>query len=134
MLAVARGHPLAKRGEIAFADVLDQNFVGLDRASAIQRFLADKAARAGKPLRLRIQLRSFDRGVPRGRKQCRASALCRRPPRAGRPRTMAIASAVALKDSWATVLVRTGRSACAIFDGFAELRPAASVDYLRARP
>src|ERR1700746_2659828 len=56
VLAVARGHPLAKRGEIAFADVLDQNFVGLDRASAIQRFVADKAARAGKPLRLRIQL------------------------------------------------------------------------------
>src|SRR5246127_104723 len=26
VLAVARGHPLAKRGEIAFADVLDQNF------------------------------------------------------------------------------------------------------------
>ena len=60
VLAVARGHPLAKRNEVAFADVLDQNFVGLDRSSAIQRFLSDKAARIGKPLRLRIQLRSFD--------------------------------------------------------------------------
>ena len=34
--------------------------VGLDRASAIQRFLADKANRIGRPLRLRVQLRSFD--------------------------------------------------------------------------
>ena len=60
VLVVARDHPLARRAKIGFADVLDQNFVGLDRASALQRFLADKATRIGKPLRLRIQLRSFD--------------------------------------------------------------------------
>jgi DNA-binding transcriptional LysR family regulator len=40
--------------------VLDYDMVGLDRASAIQRFLADKASRIGRPLRLRVQLRSFD--------------------------------------------------------------------------
>jgi DNA-binding transcriptional LysR family regulator len=40
--------------------VLDHDFVGLDRASALQRFLADKATRIGQPLRLRVQLRSFD--------------------------------------------------------------------------
>ncbi len=60
VLAVARDHPLAKRKRIGFADVLDRDFVGLDRASALQRFLADKAARIGRPLRLRVQLRSFD--------------------------------------------------------------------------
>ena len=60
VLAVARGHPLAKRSKIAFSDVLEHDFVGLDRASALQRFLADKAARIGQPLRLRVQLRSFD--------------------------------------------------------------------------
>ena len=60
VLVVARNHPLAKRARIAFADVLDHDFVGLDRASALQRFLADKAARIGQPLRLRVQLRSFD--------------------------------------------------------------------------
>ena len=60
VLVVARSHPLAKRSKIAFAQVLDHDFVGLDRASALQRFLADKAARAGQPLRLRVQLRSFD--------------------------------------------------------------------------
>lgn len=60
VLVVARDHPLAKRSNISFAQVLDYDFVGLDRASALQRFLADKAERIGQPLRLRIQLRSFD--------------------------------------------------------------------------
>jgi DNA-binding transcriptional LysR family regulator len=60
VLVVARNHPLAKRSKISFADVLDHDFVGLDRASALQRFLADKATRIGQPLRLRVQLRSFD--------------------------------------------------------------------------
>ena len=40
--------------------MLEHDFVGLDRASALQRFLADKATRIGKPIRLRVQLRSFD--------------------------------------------------------------------------
>jgi DNA-binding transcriptional LysR family regulator len=60
VLVVAQGHPLANRQRVAFAQVLDYDFVGLDRASALQRFLADKAARVGQPLRLRVQLRSFD--------------------------------------------------------------------------
>jgi DNA-binding transcriptional LysR family regulator len=51
---------LAKKSKVSFADVLDQDFVGLDRASAIQRFLGSKAAHIGRPLRLRVQLRSFD--------------------------------------------------------------------------
>ncbi|MCC6780530.1 MAG: LysR family transcriptional regulator [Hyphomicrobiales bacterium] len=60
VLVVAREHPLARRDKVAFAEVLDHDFVGLDRASALQRFLAEKAARIGQPLRLRVQLRSFD--------------------------------------------------------------------------
>ncbi len=60
VLVVARDHPLARREKISFAEVLDFDFVGLDRASALQRFLADKASRIGRPLKLRVQLRSFD--------------------------------------------------------------------------
>jgi molybdate transport repressor ModE-like protein len=60
VLVVSRDHPLARREKAAFADVLDYDFVGLDRASALQRFLADKASRIGRPLKLRVQLRSFD--------------------------------------------------------------------------
>ena len=60
VLVVGKSHPLAARSRIGFAEVLDYDMVGLDRASAIQRFLADKANRIGRPLRLRVQLRSFD--------------------------------------------------------------------------
>jgi len=60
VLVVARNHPLAARERIGFAEVLDYDMVGLDRASAIQRFLADKASRIGRAIRLRVQLRSFD--------------------------------------------------------------------------
>lgn len=99
VLVVAREHDLAHRSEIGFAEVLDHNFVGLDRSSALQRFLADKAGRLGRPLRLRVQLRSFD-------------AVCRLvecnvgvgivPETTARraARTMAI-SVVALTDAWA---------------------------------
>jgi DNA-binding transcriptional LysR family regulator len=60
VLVVGRGHPLSKRAKVAFEEVLDHDFVGLDRSSALQRFLASKAVRIGQPLRLRVQLRSFD--------------------------------------------------------------------------
>lgn len=60
VLVVSPDHPLARRDKISFADVLDYDFVGLDRASALQRFLADKASRIGRPIKLRVQLRSFD--------------------------------------------------------------------------
>ncbi|HXA41103.1 MAG TPA: LysR substrate-binding domain-containing protein [Phenylobacterium sp.] len=53
-------HALAGRGSVRFAEVLDYDLVGLDRAASLQRFLAGKAAREGRPLRLRVQLRSFD--------------------------------------------------------------------------
>jgi DNA-binding transcriptional LysR family regulator len=60
VLIVARDHPLGERSKIDFVDTLDYDFVGLDRSSAAQRFFADKAARLGRTLRLRVQLRSFD--------------------------------------------------------------------------
>ena len=99
VLVVARHHPLARRTKSAFAQVLDYDFVGLDRSSALQRFLADKAARIGQPLRLRVQLRSFDAvcrmvecnvgiGIVPGTTARRAA------------RTMAIV-AVELSDPWA---------------------------------
>jgi len=60
VLVVATNHPLATVEKIAFADTLDFDFVGLDRVSALQRFLSEKAERIGRRLRLRVQLRSFD--------------------------------------------------------------------------
>ena len=60
VLVVATNHPLSAVEQIAFADTLDFDFVGLDRASALQRFLSEKAERIGRRLRLRVQLRGFD--------------------------------------------------------------------------
>jgi DNA-binding transcriptional LysR family regulator len=60
VLVVAPRHPLARVEGVSFAGVLDYDFVGLDRASALQRFLAEKAERLGQHLKLRVQLRSFD--------------------------------------------------------------------------
>ena len=99
VLVVARGHALAKRASIDFAEVLDFDFVGLDRASALQRFLADKAARAGRPLRLRVQLRSFD-GVCRLVERNVGVGIVPETTAKWAAKTMAI-KAVALSDSWA---------------------------------
>jgi DNA-binding transcriptional LysR family regulator len=125
VLVVARDHPLAGHIAVAFAQVLEHDFVGLDRASALQRFLADKAARIGQPLRLRVQLRSFD-AVCR-LVECKVGIGIVPETTAQRVgRTMAIAP-VALSDSWAardlTICVRD----------FAQLPPYARqlVDHLR---
>jgi len=96
---VARDHPLARRAKISFAQVLDYDFVGLDRASALQRFLAEKAAPSGQTLRLRVQLRSFD-AVCR-LVECNVGIGIVPETTAHRvARTMAIA-VVALTDAWA---------------------------------
>ena len=60
VLVVPHNHAFARRPNVDFADVLDHEFVGLERSSAAQRFFADKASRIGRTLRLRVQLRSFD--------------------------------------------------------------------------
>lgn len=60
VVVTAPGHPLAARPRVGFAEVLEYDFVGLERSSSLQRFLTAKAAREGRPLRARIQLRSFD--------------------------------------------------------------------------
>jgi DNA-binding transcriptional LysR family regulator len=60
VLVTSPTHPLAAKKKIAFVEALDSDFVGLDRASSLQRFLSDKAERIGRRLKLRVQLRSFD--------------------------------------------------------------------------
>jgi DNA-binding transcriptional LysR family regulator len=60
VVVTSTDHALAGRGKVAFADVLGFDFVGLDRTSALQRFLAAKAVPLGQPLRLRVRMRSFD--------------------------------------------------------------------------
>ena len=95
----AKSHPLAARTTVAFADVLDFDLVGLDRTSSLQRFLADKAVRAGRPLRLRVQLRSFD-SVCRMVEAGVGIGVVPQTTAARATMTMAL-GVVALKDDWA---------------------------------
>ncbi|MBX3551908.1 MAG: LysR family transcriptional regulator [Pseudolabrys sp.] len=60
VLVVPDRHPLARRHTVSFEEILEHDFVGLERQSAAQRFFADKAAKLGRTLRLRVQLRSFE--------------------------------------------------------------------------
>jgi len=126
VVVTAKNHPLAARRAASFAEVLDYDLVGLERSSSLQRFLAGKAAREGKPLRLRVQLRSFDAvcrlvecGVGVGVVPATTAA------RAAKTMALAITD---LADDWAlrelTIVVRAG----------GELRPYAKalVESLRA--
>jgi len=99
VLAVPRGHPFAARRRIAFAEALGEDFVGLSPGSALQDHLARHAARAGRPLKLRVRLGGFDavcrmveQGVGLAVVPETAARRCRR--------SMAI-RAVPLSDPWA---------------------------------
>ncbi len=120
------GHPIADRPDVAFSEVLAFDHVGLDRASALQRFLSTRAAREGRPIRLRVQLRSFD-GICRLVEAGVGIGIVPETTARRAARTMALAT-VALADAWAvrdlTIVVRT----------YADLPPIARllVDHLRA--
>lgn len=60
VLVTPRNHPFAARPRVAFAETLDEDQVGLQQGSTLQTFLAQITDKLGKPLRLRIQLTSFD--------------------------------------------------------------------------
>jgi DNA-binding transcriptional LysR family regulator len=60
VLVVPRAHALASRSSVRLADVADQAFVGLVKASALHDHLARQARRLGKRLNYRIRLRSLE--------------------------------------------------------------------------
>ncbi len=60
VLVTANSHRFAKGKKIAFAETLDEDQVGMQSGSTLQTFLAQVTDALGKPLKLRIQLSSFD--------------------------------------------------------------------------
>ncbi|MDM0116038.1 LysR substrate-binding domain-containing protein [Variovorax sp. J22R133] len=60
VLLCSKSHPMAKARRIAFAECLEHYFVGLNRGSSLLELTSRAAADAGRPLRLRVQVRSFD--------------------------------------------------------------------------
>ena len=60
VLILPRRHPLAGKRKVAFAETLGHDYVGLGAASALQEFVGQQAERAGRRLRVRVRLSSFD--------------------------------------------------------------------------
>lgn len=60
VLVAAEAHALARRESIDFAEALEHDFVGRNPGSALHSFLSDIVASYGRPMRLRIQVGSFE--------------------------------------------------------------------------
>lgn len=60
ILAVPKDHALARRKSVRLADALAYDFVGAHPGSAINNLLTTAASAVGLPLRLRIQVTSYD--------------------------------------------------------------------------
>lgn len=60
VLLVPQAHPLADEERIGFAQTLDEDYVGLSTGSSLLSRMTDAAFEAGRPLKLRIQVSSFD--------------------------------------------------------------------------
>lgn len=83
VLIVPAAHALAGREAVAFAELLDEPFIGLS-AGALHAHLAEHAARLGRRINYRVRLRGFDAvarlveaGIGLGILPMTAARLCR---------------------------------------------------------
>lgn len=61
VLVVPAGHPLAERGQaVGFSEAADHDFVSLAQGTSLAQRLAAASASNGRPLRVRMHVRSFD--------------------------------------------------------------------------
>jgi len=60
VLVVGADHPLAGRERLAFAEAVPYDFVSLSEGTSLAHLLAQVSSHLGKPLRIRIRVRSFD--------------------------------------------------------------------------
>ena len=60
VLVAPKDHPVGRLNRPSFRLLLDHAFVGLAANNALQQHLAQHAIQAGKPLKLRVRLGSFD--------------------------------------------------------------------------
>ncbi len=99
VLVMHKDHPLTAHRKIAFAEAAGENFVGLSLGSPLQDYLDAHALRGGKPLPLRVRLRTFD-GLCRMAEAEVGLAIMPETAARARRKSMHIA-AVKLSDSWA---------------------------------
>ncbi len=60
LVVVPAKHPLSKRKSLRFADVLSDDFIGLHPGSVVNNLLMREATQIGRPLKLRMQVTSYD--------------------------------------------------------------------------
>jgi DNA-binding transcriptional LysR family regulator len=60
VVLMTRGHQLAGRKSVRFRDLIDHDFVSLEKGSSIETLCMKAAADLGKQLKLRIRVSSFD--------------------------------------------------------------------------
>jgi DNA-binding transcriptional LysR family regulator len=60
VLIVPKGHALARHRRLSFREALDHEFIGLKNSNPLQLYIGQHAARAGRPLKLRVRLNSID--------------------------------------------------------------------------
>lgn len=99
VLVVPGTHPLAGRREVALSQTLENDFIGLEQDTSLQALLEQGSRGLDRPLRMRIQVRSFegicrmiDRGMGVGILPARAVSAVRQ--------GLSL-STVALSDDWA---------------------------------
>ncbi len=59
-VAVPAGHPLAAAGRVTLDDLFDEDMVALEPGTATQRLVTARAREAGRYLKLRVQVRTFE--------------------------------------------------------------------------
>src|SRR3569833_1830908 len=59
-VALPKSHPLAQRASLKFVDILDEDLVALEGGTAINRLLSSRASAASRPMKVRVQVRSFE--------------------------------------------------------------------------
>lgn len=60
VVVTTEGHPLAARDEVAFAETLDYDFIGLQEGSALRAYLHRAAASLNRNIMMRIQLSNHE--------------------------------------------------------------------------
>jgi DNA-binding transcriptional LysR family regulator len=117
VLVCAREHPLARRRRVAFADTLDYEHIGLSHGTSLSDITIEAAQRAGRPLLLRMQARSFDAACQMIAATLRVGVLprlaCRSQIRNLGLRGITLTDPWAQRQFFAVVKVRSGLSAAA---------------------
>jgi DNA-binding transcriptional LysR family regulator len=98
VLITPTGHALGENRQLAFRDAIDEEFVSLNTTRVLADYLNRQAARAGRTLKVRVRMTSFDaicQMVERG------AGVAIIPERAARRYRSGTIGIVALTDDWA---------------------------------